>query len=173
MITHCYQPVQSLYFQGIQAFFTPHQSTEAKKMQTYDTTQSANPAQYYPNQGSNNAIVFIVLFSLALFLAYACFHGYIVEGFIYSLSYFFDNFQVKIHNNNIIADIALLVLLLLAVFGLYCVFKFFFVVAITALIIAAIVAGAVMYSQDNHTKPTLKDTLIHDGRAKSDENVGG
>jgi hypothetical protein len=32
MITHCYQPVQSLYSLGIQAFFAPHSLTEVNKM---------------------------------------------------------------------------------------------------------------------------------------------
>jgi hypothetical protein len=32
MITHRYQPVQSLYSQGIQAFFAPHTLTEDNKM---------------------------------------------------------------------------------------------------------------------------------------------
>ena len=120
----------------------------------------------HPNTQSNG-VIFVVLFSLTLLLAYACFHGYIVEGFIYSLSYFFDNFQVKIHNNNVIADIALLVVILLALFGLYCVFKFFFAIAVTALIIAVLVAFFLApYDTKQHTvkiKPSDKFETVWGG----------
>lgn len=134
MITHCYQPVQSLYFQGIQAFFTPHHSTEAKKMQTYDTTQSANPAQHYPIQTSG--IRFVILFSLALFLAYAVNNHLVTDAFAFTMSHLFDNFSIK--SGSIYADIALLIFFSLAVFGLFCVFKFFLPLALTVLIIAGL-----------------------------------
>ena len=114
---------------------------------------SANPAQNIQNQ--NSGIGFILLFSLAIFLAYAVNKGMIVEGFIYLLSYFFDNFQVKIHNNNIIADIALLVFILLALFGLFCFVKFFFSLFVTVAIIG-VIALAVFYFDAFDYEPKLK-----------------
>ena len=122
-------------------------------MQT-DFTGSHSEQHYQPNPNSSSGIIFIILFSLALSLAYAVQHGFVVEGFIYTLSYFFDNFQVKIHNNNIIADIALLILLLLAIWGFYCALRFFMFTTITALIIA--IAAAVFLAPDTDKQHTVK-----------------
>jgi fatty acid desaturase len=123
---------------------------------------SANPAQNIQNQ--NSGIGFILLFSLAIFLAYAVNKGMIVEGFIYLLSYFFDNFQVKIHNNNIIADIALLVFILLALFGLFCFVKFFFSLFITVAIIGVIALAAFYFDVfdfgQQHTEKTKNNEAI-------------
>ena len=130
-------------------------------MQT-DYTQSANHAQNYPNQSSG--VFFIVLFCIALSLAYAVYHGLIVEGFIYSLSYFFDDFQVKIHNNNIIADIALLVFILLALFGLFCFVKFFFSLFITVAIIGVIALAAFYFDAFDYDHP-------HEAKLKNNEAI--
>jgi hypothetical protein len=120
--------------QHLQAFLSlTSKLFEVNKMQTYPN-QSANHAQNYPNQSSG--IFFIVLFSLALFLAYAVSHHLVTDAFSYCMAQLFDSFSLK--NSTIFADIALLVFFLLALFGLFCVFKFFLPIAITVLIIGVI-----------------------------------
>jgi hypothetical protein len=102
-------------------------------MQTYNTT-GANPAQNFQNQRSG--ITFVILFSLALFLAYAVSHHMITDVFSYLMAQLFDGFSIK--NSSLTADIFLLVAFLLMLFGLFCVFKFFLPIAITVLIIGVI-----------------------------------
>lgn len=138
---------------------------EENIMQT-DYTQSANPAQNHPNQ--SNGIIFIILFSLALFLAYAVNNHLVTDAFSYCMAQLFDSFSIK--NTSIIADIVILIAVLLMLFGLFCVFKFFLPIAITVLIIAVM---AWIFLAPESDKPTLKDTLIHDGHAKESDNVGG
>lgn len=122
---------------------------EENIMQT-DYTQSANPAQNYQTQSSG--ITFVILFSIALFCVYAIQHGLIVEGFIYALSYFFSDFHVKIHANNLVADIALLAIILLALYGLACVLKNFLQATI-AVIVIWVIGAVFLWPTDNKLEP--------------------
>lgn len=125
-----------LYAQNphLQAFYRlTSKPFEVIKMQTYDTS-GANQAPHSPNQ--SNSIVFIILFSLAVFLAYAVNNHLITDAFAFTMSHLFDNFSIK--SGSIYADIALLIFFCLAVFGLFCVFKFFLPIALTILVIAVI-----------------------------------
>jgi hypothetical protein len=118
-------------------------------------SQSASPAQTYQNQKSG--VTFVILFSLALFLAYAVNNHLVTDAFSYCMALLFDNFSIK--NGSIYSDIALLIFFLLALFGLFCVFKFFLPVAITVLIIA--VVAWIFLAPDTVTS--------HDVKIKSNE----
>jgi hypothetical protein len=111
---------------------------ELNKMQT--TTHSAHPAQNIPTQNKSSGLLFLSLFSLALWLAYAVKQGLIIESVIYALSYFYDDFHVKIHVSNIYPDLFLLSVILLALYGLHTLIKNYFAVTVAAVIIA-IMAG--------------------------------
>lgn len=129
-------------------------------MQTYDTT-GANQAQY---SSQSNGIIFIILFSLALFLSYAVNNHLVTDAFAFTMSQLFDNFSIK--SGSVYADIALLIAFLLMLFGLFCVFKFFLPIAIAVLIIA-VMAWVFLAPDSAHP---------HTGKIKSGdkfEMVGG
>jgi hypothetical protein len=131
IITYPYHATKPRESSFTKHFVQPQILNEAKKMQI---SQSANPAQTYQNQKSG--VTFVILFSLALFLAYAVNNHLVTDAFSYCMALLFENFSIK--NGSIYSDIALLIFFLLALFGLYCVFKFFLPIAITVLIIGVI-----------------------------------
>jgi len=136
--------------QHLQAFFSlTSKSFEVLKMQT---TPSANPA--HPYQSQKSGLLFLSLFSLALWLAYAVANGFIIEGVIYALSYFYDDVHIKLHISNIYPDLFLLSVILLALYGLHTLIKNYFVVTIAAIIIA-IMAG-VFLAPDTATRHEAK-----------------
>lgn len=149
MVTHTLNPRKSSFT----AFFEMPQITyEVKKIQT-DYIPSANPAQN--TQPKNSGLFFLSLFSLALWLAYAVNQGLIIEGIIYALSYFYDDFHVKIHVSNIYPDVALLAFILLALYGLHTLIRNYFSVTVAAVIIA-IIAG-VFLTPDTGKRHAVKD----------------
>jgi len=123
--------------QHLQAFLSlTSKLFEVNKMQIYPN-QSANPAQNYP-QTNGGGLLLVCLLSIGAFLFYAVQSHLITEGFVYLMSNFFDSFSLK--NSSIFADLALLVLFGLALFGLFCLFKFFFAVTVSVVIIAVLAA---------------------------------
>lgn len=124
---------------------------EENKMQT---TQSA-PAQNIQN--SKNGLLFLSLFSLALWLYYAAAKGLIIEGFVYALSYFYDDIHIKIHVSNIYPDLFLLSVILLALYGLHTLIKNYFAVTVAAVIIA-IMAG-IFLAPDTATRHEVKHNV--------------
>jgi 4-hydroxybenzoate polyprenyltransferase len=139
---------------------------EANKMQTYDTA-AAHPAQNHPTQSSG--IFIAVLVALGAFLFYAIQQHLITDAFVYLMSQFFDSFSIK--STSIIADIAILIFFGLALFGLFCLFKFFFVVTVSVVIIVGFAAAFLAHDTPSHH--TLKDVLVKENRATESENVGG
>lgn len=136
-------PLLSLDYQGIQhkkGIFKASESFnfhEVNKMQTYDTTGANHPAHsYQPNQ--SNQITFVVVFLLALFLAYAVNQHLITDAFSYCMAQLFQHFSIS--GGSIYADIFLLIAFLLMLFGLFCLFKFFFVATVSVMIIAVLAA---------------------------------
>lgn len=138
-------------------------------MQTSDYTGSHYEQSPYPIQSNKNGLLLVCLLSLGAFLFYATQNHLITAGFVNLASNFFDAFNI--HSTGITGELFLLAVLLLALFGLFCLVKFFLIPLVAFVIVAAVLV--LMFSQDASTKPTLKDTLIHDGRAKESENVGG
>ena len=139
-------------------------------MQTSDYTGSHSEQYYQPTQSNKNGLLLVCLLSLGAFLFYATQNHLITEGFVNLASNFFDAFNI--HSTGISGELFLLAILLLSLFGLFCLVKFFLVPLIAFVIVAAVLA--VMFSPDTHTKPlTLKDSLIRNGRAAKSENVGG
>jgi hypothetical protein len=95
--THAINPRKSSFTRH---FVQPHNIYEVNKMQ--QSTQSAHPAQ----NTQANGIIFVVLFSLALLLAYAVNQHLVTDCFVGLLSLFFDSFSVK--TSSILTDIAML-----------------------------------------------------------------
>lgn len=126
---------------------------------------------YTPQTPTNNKTTFsfVLLLLVCGFLVYAVQNHLITQGFIELATNFFDNFNI--HTTGIQGELFLLTLLVLAWFGLFCLVKFFLIPLIGFLVVVTVLSF--MFSQDTGVKPTLKDTLIHDNRAKSNENIGG
>jgi hypothetical protein len=128
--------------QHLQAFHSlTSKPLRYKKMQTIP---SAPPAQNIQHPKQSTGLYFLSLFSLALWLAYAVANGLIIEGVIYALSYFYDDFHVKIHVSNIYPDLFLLSVILLALYGLHTLIKNYFAVTVAAVIIAIVAVIVLM-----------------------------
>lgn len=165
MLPHTLNPRKS----SSTAFFKmPQFNFEVNKMQSTDYTGS-HSEQYYQNPNSKSGVLFVCLLAIGAFLFFAVQKHLITDGFVNLASLFFDSFNI--HSNGITGELFLLAVLLLALFGLFCLVKFFLIPLIAFVIVAAVLS--LMFSNDTGTKPTLKDTLIHDGRAKESDNVGG
>lgn len=131
-------------------------------MQT-DYIHSATPAQN--TQPKSTGLLFLSLFSLALWLAYAVKQGLIIEGVIYALSYFYDDVHIKIHVSNIYPDLFLLSVILLALYGLHTLIKNYFAVTVAAVIIAIMVGlflapDTAKRHADNHQNNELNKLAI-------------
>lgn len=159
MLAHFYT-LKHAQNQHLQAFFslTSFQH-EVNKMQ--QSPQSAHPAQ----NTQANGIVFAILFSLALLLAYAVNHHLVTDCFVGLMSLFFDSFSVK--TSSILTDIVLLIAFTLMIFGLFCAFRFFLPIALTFLVIAVIAvmawfflvphADKTLHDVKNDSMPTLEN----------------
>lgn len=156
--------------QHLQAFYClTSKPFEVNKMQTYDTT-GANSAQIYQNPNSKSGVLFVMLLAVGAFLFFAVQKHLITDGFVNLASMFFDSFNI--HSNSITGELFLLALLLLALFGLFCLVKFFLLPLIAFVIIAAVLVF--VFSTNTDTKPlTLKDSLVKEHKATDLENIGG
>jgi accessory gene regulator protein AgrB len=159
IISQCAYLAQSLIYQDLQGILSLISNNEENKMQTYDT-HSANHAQNYPNQ--SNGIIFIILFSVAIFFFIAVQKHLITDFFVYLLSFAFDSFTIKSHS--ITADIIILAVLLLALFGLFCFVKFFFSLFVTVAIIGVIALAAFYFDAFDYEQP-------HEAKLKNNEAI--
>lgn len=166
-ITHSFCAINPHISSSTAFLLMPQSLNEVLKMQSPDYTGSHSEHYYQPNQ--SNQITFVVLFLLALFFAYAVNQHLITDAFSYCMAQLFQHFSIS--GGSIYADIFLLIAFLLMLFGLFCLFKFFFIVTVSVVIIA--ILAAVFLAPDNSKPLSLKDVMIKDGRAKESDNVGG
>lgn len=133
-------------------------------------TTHAHPAQ--SDTLKSNFFVMLLFTSCIFFLKWCIENHMITHGFVNFLGLFFDSLIIKAVGSYF-SEIVLLVLLSLAAFGLYCLIRYFWVIAVVWAVLLAIAA---FYFSDQHpfNKPlTLKQALTQEKRADSFENIRG